>query len=104
MAQKKYALVVNHLIRSTFYSDKPKSAFPDIAHLLVEVSEDVCCNDYWVGGKCIKRPDPIEVVDARGAVGIIEPSLSVTVNQMNGVAVIIGIALGVGAGVISYFF
>lgn len=41
---KKYALIKNGIVHSTFYSDKPKSDFPDIEPYLLEVSESVQCN------------------------------------------------------------
>lgn len=104
MAQKKYALVINNMIHSTFYSDKPKRAFPDIAHLLVEVSDEVCCNDYWIDGTHVKRPAPIETIDDNGLRNVIVPPLEIQINKLSTASIIVGILLGVGAGAVSYFF
>lgn len=40
----KYGLVKNGLVHSTFESELPKSAFPDIAPLLVEITPEVESN------------------------------------------------------------
>lgn len=57
MAQKKYGMIINTKIQSVFYSDKPKSAYPDIQHLLVELEDYMDCNDYLIGGEFYEREE-----------------------------------------------
>ncbi len=47
----KYALVFNSIVQSTFYSDKPKSEFPDIESYLIEIPEEVQCNWTYKNGE-----------------------------------------------------
>lgn len=41
---KKYALVKNNVVQSTFYSSKGPEAYPDILEYLHEIPEEVACN------------------------------------------------------------
>lgn len=64
---KKYALVKDGLVQSTFYSELEPDAYPDISEYLQEVSDEVQSNHVFDGSKFIV-PEMVKVEE-------MEPSL-----------------------------
>ena len=56
----KYGLVLKGRVESVFYSDKPKSAYPDVEEYLMEVPEEVQCNWTYENGVFIPNTIVVE--------------------------------------------
>lgn len=81
---RKYALVLNGVVQSTFETDRPKSDFPDVAHLLHEVDESVRCNDLCHEGRFYPRPAPAEIRSAEGElIGYAQPQVNFVTRTFN---------------------
>lgn len=65
---KKYAQVQNGIVQSVFYSDKPKSFYKDVEHLLHVVPDEVQCNWIYKDGHFYPKAEPVPVLDAKGEV------------------------------------